>query len=115
MLKILSSIICLCTLILFFSVLRTESPNPVSLFFIIYAFVLGLGVYNHHPLALFGWKLLVTLLFPVTLIAYYAAFDGGPPYPFAEWLLYILVFGPLIAATSILWVLIRSYRQIARS
>jgi len=114
-LKLLGSIICVSALILLFFLFRKGSLGQFSFLFIIYVLIEGIGIYNHHPLALFGWKLLVTLLFPVTLIAYYGAFDGGPPYPFAEWLLYILVFGPLIAATSILWVLIRSYHQIARS
>ncbi len=96
-------------LILLFFLFRKGSLGQFSFLFTIYVLIEGIGIYNHHPLALFGWKLLVALLFPVTLIAYYGAFDGGPPYPLPQWQMYALVFGPIIVTACILWVLARSY------
>ncbi len=111
-LKIISIIICLFTLIFLLFLLRAGSPNPFTILFTVYVFIVSLGIYNHHPLALFAWKMLAGILIPATLIAYYGAFDGGPPYPLPGWIMYVQVFGPLIATIGILWILTWSYSKL---
>jgi hypothetical protein len=87
---------------------RALSP----IFYTLLLVAIGFAIFRRRSWAPVAWIIIVLLSLPASLIVAYGLFDGGPPYPYPNWLGLTFAAMPIILSLTAWVLLVFAYRHL---